>query len=491
MKKINLSLVSHTNVGKTTLMRTLLRKDVGVIGQNTHITTKAESHIMRAAGDTELVLWDAPGFGATPLLMEQLGKDGANIQGFLNEGFSLKEKAFYCSQQAIRNALNNADLLLYLVDVSQDPFEESFVEAELELMGWIGKPVMIVLNQISDENPTQASSDWSARCAKNPVVKGRPILLDGHDRCWTQEYSLLTEAKKRLPESLGPGMDSIIEDWKKENLKVFARSTESMAQFLWAAARMEITMTKTTIEKIWKALKQAAKQTGIELHKVIMTGAPFMIILMKIAQSAKEAKKILVKEVGKDIETQIGAPLQEMTIQMIQDHQLAGNAEAKMSSEARPDIGIDLFESAGVNALLGATAGAAITLALEIITGGFLTIILALIGWLIGWKRKPKKLRLKSKQLTALTEQVIRIYLGIAHFGRGQGRVTELTLNEPSLSQKHAEEAINSRKEELSEVVSMLMEGEQDATQKMQEWLSETLRETLINAHPKAKEFLT
>ena len=43
---INLSLVSHTNVGKTTLMRTLLRRDLGEVADRAHVTEQAEGHVL-------------------------------------------------------------------------------------------------------------------------------------------------------------------------------------------------------------------------------------------------------------------------------------------------------------------------------------------------------------------------------------------------------------------------------------------------------------
>ena len=41
-QKINLSLVSHTNVGKTTLARTLLGRDIGEVGDRSHVTIEPE-----------------------------------------------------------------------------------------------------------------------------------------------------------------------------------------------------------------------------------------------------------------------------------------------------------------------------------------------------------------------------------------------------------------------------------------------------------------
>jgi hypothetical protein len=61
---IHLSLVSHTNVGKTTLARTLLGRDVGEVRDAPHVTEFADAHVLlRSADGDELTLWDTPGFG--------------------------------------------------------------------------------------------------------------------------------------------------------------------------------------------------------------------------------------------------------------------------------------------------------------------------------------------------------------------------------------------------------------------------------------------
>ena len=54
-QKINLSLVSHTNVGKTTLARTLLGRDIGEVGDRSHVTIEPEDYVLlRAPDDSEL-----------------------------------------------------------------------------------------------------------------------------------------------------------------------------------------------------------------------------------------------------------------------------------------------------------------------------------------------------------------------------------------------------------------------------------------------------
>ena len=70
---IALSLVSHTNVGKTTLARTLLGRDIGEVRDEPHVTLAAERHtlIESPAGD-RLQLWDTPGFGDSVRLAKRL-----------------------------------------------------------------------------------------------------------------------------------------------------------------------------------------------------------------------------------------------------------------------------------------------------------------------------------------------------------------------------------------------------------------------------------
>jgi predicted GTPase len=54
---INLSLISHTNAGKTTLVRTLLQQDVGEVRDAAHVTEVATGYVMVQDGPNTLMLW--------------------------------------------------------------------------------------------------------------------------------------------------------------------------------------------------------------------------------------------------------------------------------------------------------------------------------------------------------------------------------------------------------------------------------------------------
>jgi GTPase Era involved in 16S rRNA processing len=147
---VSLALLSHTNVGKTTLARTLLRRDIGAVMDRAHVTEVAESHVlMRSSAGDELVLWDTPGFGDSVRLQRRLAASGQPIGWFLSQVWDrYADRAFWCSQQAMRAARESADVVLYVVNATEEPTSAGYVEPELHILDWLGKPTLVLLNQV-------------------------------------------------------------------------------------------------------------------------------------------------------------------------------------------------------------------------------------------------------------------------------------------------------------------------------------------------------
>src|SRR5919107_2586915 len=145
---INLSLVSHTNVGKTTLVRTLLQQDVGEVRDAAHVTEVATGYVLLQAGADTLMLWDTPGFGDTARLVTRLRQTGNPIGWLLTQVWDrFRDRPLWSSQQAVRNARDEADVVLYLVNASEDPASAAYVPLEMEVLAWVGKPIVLLLNQ--------------------------------------------------------------------------------------------------------------------------------------------------------------------------------------------------------------------------------------------------------------------------------------------------------------------------------------------------------
>ena len=208
-RRVVLSLISHTNVGKTTLARTLLRRDVGEVLDQAHVTDATERFVLfEGPGGEQVVLSDNPGFGDSVRLLRRLRGLPDPLAWLVGQVWDrFAERPLFCSQQAIRHVREEADLVLYLVNASEDPVSAGYVAPELELLAWIGRPVVLLLNQTGVPGDRAAqerdSARWRELAAAHPVV--RDVLpLDAFTRCWVQEGLLYARLAELAPED-APG----------------------------------------------------------------------------------------------------------------------------------------------------------------------------------------------------------------------------------------------------------------------------------------------
>ena len=112
MESVTLSLISHTNVGKTTLARTLLREDVGEALDHAHVTDENVAYALaQTESGAQLTLWDTPGFGDTARLMKRLRKVGSPVGWVLHQVWDrITDRPLWCSQQAVLNVRDEADV---------------------------------------------------------------------------------------------------------------------------------------------------------------------------------------------------------------------------------------------------------------------------------------------------------------------------------------------------------------------------------------------
>ena len=147
--EVRLVLISHTNVGKTSLARTLLRRDVGEIVDAAHTTLENQRHLLIEHGDDRLVLWDTPGFGNSARLRDRLQQRDRPLGWFLGEVWDrFRDQSLWCAQQAMRAVREDGDLVLYLVNASENPRFATYIDTELEILEWLEVPVLVLLNQL-------------------------------------------------------------------------------------------------------------------------------------------------------------------------------------------------------------------------------------------------------------------------------------------------------------------------------------------------------
>ena len=84
---VTLSLISHTNAGKTTLARTLLRSDIGEVRDAPHVTLFNESYTLLNDPGSVLRLWDTPGFWYSPPLFKRRTSPRNPVLVFLSQNW--------------------------------------------------------------------------------------------------------------------------------------------------------------------------------------------------------------------------------------------------------------------------------------------------------------------------------------------------------------------------------------------------------------------
>jgi len=441
-ERIDISLLSHTNVGKTTLARTLLRRDIGEVGDRPHVTDVAESDVLiQTPGSDSLVLWDTPGFGDSSRLLKRLQLGDGALGWFLSQVWDrFADRPFWCGQQAIRVARDTSDIVFYVGNASEQPAAAPYVDAELQILGWMGKPVILLLNQLGPATSAQTEvSVWTNHVARFPQVKC-VLPFDAFARCWVQEGTLLAAVESLLPAQKAQSLERLREAWRLRNLEVFHRSMEVLAR--------QVAVTASDVEPITDpALYEKARAW---LGSVTGEGVQRSPELER-AQTALAAR--LDKEVRRATQEWVGL------------HGLTGKATDEVLQRMGRDFTVDRPADADKASVLGGlVSGALGGLAADLHAGGLTFGAGALIGGLLGafgarGAAKAYNLARGSRSgvvrwspdfLTSRLAAALIRYLAVAHFGRGRGEFVAGAA--PAAWQQAVSEALEKRRSEVQSV---------------------------------------
>lgn len=240
--EIALALVSHTNAGKTTLARTLLVRDIGEVRDEAHVTFESErQELIRTPQGDVLSLWDTPGFGDSRRLARRLRHAGNPIGWFLSEVWDrLRDRAFWLSQRAIRTVADETDVVLYLVNASESPQDVAYLDPEMEVLALLGRPVIVLLNQLGPPLSPQAEREetarWRVRLEGFGIVR-ELMPLDAFARCWVQEGVLLDAVGRQLTPEHAQAFERLRQRWLDQRFGTWRAAMSVLAEVLARAAR--------------------------------------------------------------------------------------------------------------------------------------------------------------------------------------------------------------------------------------------------------------
>jgi len=417
---IALSLISHTNAGKTTLARTLLGRDVGVVRDAQHVTQEATPYplVDTQQGDA-LVLWDTPGFGDSARLARRLAQQGNPVGWFLSQVWDrFRDRAFFLSQQAVRNVREQADVVLYLVNASEAPEDAGYLAPEMDVLDWIGKPVIVLLNQTGRPRPRDEEqadeARWRDALGPRPTIRA-VATLDAFARCWVQEIALFDLVGDALPDARRVPFRRLADAWQARRLAQFDDAMAALAgPIAFAACDRE----PLPDAGMGTALRGIGRSLGIG------------------RDDAEDAKA----RASRAMAARLDGALRDGTDRLIALHGLDGRAKgevlARLAAGVRVDAPVDERKAAMMGGVVsGALTGLAADLAAGGLTFGAGMLTGAVLGALggAGIARGLNLARGKSGTalgwddafLSGLVASALLRYLAVAHYGRGRGDWTE------------------------------------------------------------------
>ncbi len=480
-KTITLTLVSHTNAGKTTLARTLLRRDIGEVRDAPHVTQENEPFDLITTGDGGVLrLWDTPGFGDSARLADRLARSGNPITWLLSNVWDrLTDRNFWFSQQILRNVRDQADVVLYLVNATEDPKHAGYIAPEMQILTWVGKPVLVLLNQLGpprDRSLEHADiARWRDTFAGTPIV--RDILpLDAFARCWVQEDALLARIETILAGSQRACFATLRDAWAERHRQVFADAMSTLAQPLASAAHTRIALEQGG----WfDSITRLAARVGAHRSAHRTLAGP--------EQAAIDA-------LGKAI----AADIVQSTNALLRLHGLDGSATQtildRLSRHVDTTRPIDENQATVFGgALVGALSGLVADIAAGGLTFGGAALSGAVAGAIgarlaargINRLRDTDRITLAWNEpfLVDLARAAILRYLAVAHFGRGRG---EWAASEcPSHWQPVVDAIVDEGLDRLRASLDAAR-ATGDAS-RLTEWLTDRCQETLNRLYPDAQ----
>jgi hypothetical protein len=443
--QIQLALISHTNAGKTTLARTLMGVDVGEVRDAPHVTTLSESHTLLSTptGDA-LQLWDTPGFGDSVRLFKRLNASGNPIGWFMREVVDrYADRPFWLSQQAIRTAKEAADIVLYLVNSSEDPQDAGYLASEMKILQWLGKPVVILLNQMGAPRPHDEEAAeiarWATHLSVYPVVK-TVLPLDAFARCWVHER-VFYEA---IAQWVAPD---------KQN----------------AYARLYATWSETNETRLQAAMALIAGQIMAAAHDkerlAEKDSARLGTLLSAIGLGKRREHKRQLKAMDA-LMLRLNENITVTTASLLKLYRLdAGDAHKINERVQQAFVVREALDTTQAGLLGGLISGAATGLSADIMSGGLTVGAGALIGGIVGamtaagaaWAfnastdRNDPNVRFSSEFLRTQVVAGLLRYLAVTHHGRGRGKFIES--DAPAFWQAEVEAAVLTHEEALADVL--------------------------------------
>jgi small GTP-binding protein len=248
---INVGIVGHTNAGKTSLIRTLLRDDhFGNVDDSAGTTRSVEQTSIYADDEVVLNLFDTPGFEDSSALLIELDELSISVKTnspaeLLKTIIDQKDRYVDFEQEikVLRQSLKS-DILLYIIDV-REPLLGKYRD-EVAILSKAGKPILPVFNFIAGND--QALDRWRDQMALfnlHAALKFDTVAFDFEAE--KQLYQKLQSLMERHYDSLQHLIDYRQQVWLNLNQSAARRIFHLICEV--ACYRLEVTASQSKQSK--------------------------------------------------------------------------------------------------------------------------------------------------------------------------------------------------------------------------------------------------
>lgn len=259
---LKLAVVGHTNTGKTSLMRTLMRDvEFGEVSDRPAVTRDVEAAVLRADDEAAIDLYDTPGLEDSIGLLEQLEalRDDRRLDGidvirrFLDDDEARRR---FTQEAKVLRQLLESDVALYVIDARDRVLGKH--RDELEILGMCARPVVPVLNfTAAGDARTAQWREHLSRVNMHAVAEFDTVVFDA------RHEQRLFEKMRTLLDAHGPLLDGLIEDRRRQRRALISSSASLLADLLIDAAALTLHVPahdKGRAEEAIEALKQQVRR---------------------------------------------------------------------------------------------------------------------------------------------------------------------------------------------------------------------------------------
>ena len=333
---IHLCVVGHTNTGKTSLMRTLLRDSRFGEVKNASATTR---HVEQANLGHFVALYDTPGLEDAGGVLDWLEAHTSAQQDGIDriEKFLASEEAQsdFSQESKVLRQLINSDCALYVVD-TREPVLPKYKD-ELTILSWCARPIMPVFNFIAQAD-TNAWRTMLSRRYLHVFATFDTVAFDfsGEMQLWQKLATMLPQDRQTILLSL---INQREQDWQQ----LAHKAKYSIAAFLIDCAALRIAYAD-------EPQRQSANNT----------------LQDTVRQYERQLQQNLVDR-----------------YRFYQD-QVSPELNETLQTFSRDPFDVDLLKQYGIRTSTGAAAGALLGLGLDALTLGTSLGLGATLGGLLG-----------------------------------------------------------------------------------------------------------